>query len=213
MQCKKQQNRHKGSPSIKATREDIIVGLPPIRSVFESNKSRKEANNKPICEVYCSSRRGIIDVAPKRTGMRLRRLHSLFGNALCASHTKRGATAPPRKNQLTFPYSPSTPNILNGHTKPHITDSSKNTVHWASPWTVRWQQGGITKMGNLFHKPPCSSGVHKNRHKCSHHLQCQLIRSQHYRFTVDPFKRAMTFGIANRELTCAMNIDRDGIFM
>lgn len=68
-----------------------------------------------------------MDVAPNKIGMLMKQIQLCFGKAKCASLTSAGAMAPPRKNQLTFIYSPRFPKILRGPTRPQITDASKNT--------------------------------------------------------------------------------------
>lgn len=47
---------------------------------------------------------------------------------MCASQTRRGVMAPPRKKQFTLPYSPRSPKILRGTRRPQITDASKKTL-------------------------------------------------------------------------------------
>lgn len=86
---------------------------------------------------------GIRAVEPKRTGMCLRWIHCLLGYALCASHTRRGATAPLRsKNEpiditvFTFGSEYST----GSNEPPYDRHIKEDAVHQASPWTVRWQQ-------------------------------------------------------------------------
>ncbi|XP_039011407.1 uncharacterized protein LOC120140495 [Hibiscus syriacus] len=126
--------------------------------------------------------------------MWMRRIHSLSGNALCARHTRRGASAPSRKNQLTFPYSPSVPNILRGPTSPHITDASKNTL---SIGQVHGLSGGNKEVSQRL-------GISS----ISHHAvmvytktativpttcKCDSLDINRYRFTFDPLRENCDF--------------------
>lgn len=129
--------------------------------------------------------------------MCIRGIHCLLGYPLRASHTRRGATAPPTKNQLTLLYSPFVPNILWGPTNPHMTDASKNM---RSIRQVHGLSGGNNEVSQRW------GNLSMSHHAIMVYTKT-ATRSRHYRFTIYSFKRSMFFRIVNRELTCAMNID------